>query len=150
MLFIPVNKRKPLLCFHVVIIIPPTQQSCWRGILVSLRPSVCPSHTPCPLCSAASFGWIHFIFTHLMSINFRECVACEVSYKILKFEFLAIFFLICNFNFVLFWLRIWCESLVWVIMGRWGVSKNPGVLVVLVLINSSNLFTDIRVASLLF
>ena len=33
---------------------------------------------------------------------------------------------------MLFWLGIWCESLVWVIMGRRGVSQNAGVLVVLV------------------
>ena len=39
------------------------------------------------------------------------------------------FFKICNFDFVLFWLGIWCESLVWVIMGRLGVSQNAGVLV---------------------
>ena len=42
------------------------------------------------------------------------------------------FYKICNFDFVLFWLGIWCESLVWVIMGRRGVSQNAGVLVVLV------------------
>ena len=30
------------------------------------------------------------------------------------------FFKICNFDFVLFWLGIWCESLVWVIIGRRG------------------------------
>ena len=33
---------------------------------------------------------------------------------------------------MLFWLGIWCESLVCVIMGRRGVSQNAGVLVVLV------------------
>ena len=32
----------------------------------------------------------------------------------------------------MFWLGIWCESLVWVIMGRRGVSQNVGILVVLV------------------
>ena len=36
-------------------------------------------------------------------------------------------------DFVFFWLGIWCESLVSVIMGWWGVSQNTGVLVVLVL-----------------
>ena len=41
------------------------------------------------------------------------------------------FFKICSFDFVLFWLGVWCESLVWVIMGRRGVSQNAGVLVVL-------------------
>ena len=46
-----------------------------------------------------------------------------------------LFLLICNFDFVSFWLRIWCESLVWVIMGRRGVSQNAGVLVVLIISN---------------
>ena len=40
---------------------------------------------------------------------------------------------ICYFDFVLFWHGIWCESVVWVIMGRRGVSQNSGVLVVLVI-----------------
>ena len=44
------------------------------------------------------------------------------------------FFKICNFDFILFWLGIWCEPLVWVMMGRWGVSQNAGVLVVLIII----------------
>ena len=44
------------------------------------------------------------------------------------------FLSICNFDFVLFWLGIWCESLVWVIMGRRWVSQNAGVLVVLVMV----------------
>ena len=39
---------------------------------------------------------------------------------------------ICNYEFVFFWLGIWCESLVWVIMGRRGISQNAGVLIVLV------------------
>ena len=38
-----------------------------------------------------------------------------------------------RFGFVVFWLGIWCESLVWVIMGRQGVSQNASVLVVLVM-----------------
>ena len=47
------------------------------------------------------------------------------------------FFKICNF--VLFWLGIWCEPLVWVIMGwqgrGWGSQVgNAGVLVVLVIL----------------
>ena len=34
-----------------------------------------------------------------------------------------LFVLICNFDIVLFWLGFWCESLVWVIMGRRGISE---------------------------
>ena len=40
------------------------------------------------------------------------------------------FFNICNFVLSRLW--IWCISLVWVVMGRLGVSQNTGVLVVLV------------------
>ena len=68
------------------------------GILVSLRPSVCPS-VPHPV---------------------------SALYRLQNFKH---FLKICNFYFVLFWLGIWCEPLVWVIMGRWGVSQNAGVLV---------------------
>ena len=32
----------------------------------SVCPSVCPYRIPCPLCSAYSFSWIHFIFIHLI------------------------------------------------------------------------------------
>ena len=52
--------------------------------------------------------------------------------KFQNLNFWHFFFLICNFDFALFWLRIWCESLIWVIMGRRGLSQNAGVLVVLV------------------
>ena len=41
-------------------------------------------------------------------------------------------FLICNFDFVFFWLGIQYDSMVWVIMRRRGCSQNAGVLVVLV------------------
>ena len=104
----------------------------------SVRPFVCPSvHlsvrpssrvrsvTPTVLVGSISYLYI-------LSSNFRRCVECNVFCKISRFEFLAIF-KICNFDFVLFWLGIWCESLVWVIMGWQGVSQNAGILVVLVL-----------------
>ena len=71
-------------------------------------------------------------YLYILSSNFRRCVACKVSSQILKFEFFAIF-LIFEFDFVFFSLGIWCESLVWVIMERRGVSQNAGVLVVLVI-----------------
>ena len=112
------------------------------GILVSLRPSICPfvgtSVRPSrvrptsgvrSVASTVLVGSISYLY--ILSSNFRRCVGCKVSCKISKFEVLAIF-KICNFDFVLFWLGIWCESLVWVIMGQRGVSQNTGVLVVLV------------------
>ena len=122
-----------------VVIIPPAQRSCCGGWGVywfhSVRPSVrprpsvpCPSHIPCPLCSFFSSGWIHFIFIHLIK---QLQKVCRVQSFLQHLKFWQ-FFKICNFDFVLFWLGIWCESLVWVIMGRRGVSQNAGVLVVLV------------------
>ena len=110
------------------VFIPLAQQSCWGGILVSLRPSVCrsvrpsvprPSRIPCPLCSFYSSGWTHFIFMHLIKQLEKVCRVQSFlqNFKIWNFDN---FFEICNFDFALFWLGIWCESLVWVIMGWRG------------------------------
>ena len=104
----------------------------FHSVRLSVRLSVRPYHIPCPLCSTYSSSWIHFIFIHLIKQLQRVCRVL-IFLQNLKFWFLAIFFKYCNFHFVLFWLGIWCESLVWVNMGRRGVSQNAGVLVVLVL-----------------
>ena len=123
-------------CLNIVI--PPAQRSCWGGgggILVSLRPSsVRPSVRPASRVRSVAptvlVGSISYLY--ILSSNFRRCVACLLqNCKICIFGNL---FKICNFDFdfVLFWLGIWCESLVWVIMGRRRVSQNAGVLVVLV------------------
>ena len=78
----------------LVIIIPPTQRSCWgvywfHSVRPSVRLSVRPSRIPRPLCSAYSSGWIHFIFIHLIK---QLQKVCRVSYQISKFEFLSFFF----------------------------------------------------------
>ena len=130
-----------MLC-EVFLIIPPAQQSCWgvywfHLVRPSVRPSVRPASVPrpscipCPLCSAYSSGWIHFIFVHHIKQLQKVCHMYSFlqNFKIWIF---GNFFSICSFDFVLFWLGVWCESLVWVIMGRRGVSQNTGVLVVLV------------------
>ena len=116
--------------YLVVVIIFPTQRNCWGGILVSLHPSVCSSRIPCPLCSAHSSGWIHFIFVHLIKQLQKVCrvYSCMENFKIWIF---GKFFKFVTLT-VFFWLGIWCESLVWVIMGQQGVSQNAGILVVLV------------------
>ena len=44
-----------------------------EGILVSLRPSLCPSRIPCPLFSTYSSGWIHFIFLPLIKQLQKVC-----------------------------------------------------------------------------
>ena len=86
-------------------------------------------------------GSISYLYN--LSSNIRRCVVCKVSCNISKFEFLA-FFLNCNFDLVFFSFGISCESLVWVIVGRQGVSQNAGVLVVLVS------FYDIVLYNLIF
>ena len=52
------------------------------------------------------------------------------KFKNLKFWWI---FLICNFDFVFLWLGIQYDSVVWVIMRRWGYPQNAGILVVLVM-----------------
>ena len=99
------------------------------SVHLSIRLSICPSRILCPLCRAYSSCWIYVIFIHLIK---QLQKVCKVTCKILNLNFWQ-FFKICNFDFVLFWLGIWCEPLVWIIMGWWGVSQNAGVLVVLVL-----------------
>ena len=95
----------------------------------SIRPFVRPSRILCPLCSTYSSGWIHFIYIHLTEQLQKVFWTFLQNFKIRIF---GNFFKICSFDFVLFWLCIWFESLVWVIMGRRGVSQNTVILVVLV------------------
>ena len=73
------------------IIIPTTKLL--GGILVSLRPSVRPSVRPVSCVhSVAPTVLVGLIsYSYIISSNFRRCVACNVSCKISKFEFLAIF-----------------------------------------------------------
>ena len=119
-----------LMPWHLVS--PSHQQLCYYtpellgGILVSLCPCVRPSRILCALCSTYSPAWIQFIFIHFIKQLQNVCCVQSFLQNLNFWQFLKI----CNF--VLFWLGIWCESLVWVIMGRWGVSQNAGVLVVLV------------------
>ena len=97
----------------------------------SVRPSVPRPYRVCPpsyvrsVAPTVLVGSISYL--HILSSNFRRCVPCQVSCKIY-----GNFLKYVSFNIVLFWLGIWCESLVWVITGRRGVSQNAGVLVVLV------------------
>ena len=89
-----------------------------------VRPSVRPFRIPFPLCSAYSSGWIYFMFIHLIKQIQKVCRLWSYLQNLNIWHFLKF-----NFDFVLFWRGIWCESLVWLIMGRRGVSHNAGVLV---------------------
>ena len=96
------------------------------GIVVSVRlsarPSDCPSRILCPLCSAYSFGWIHFIFHIYTSYQATsECVSCV--------KFLAKF---QSLNFWQFFKIGKFDSGGWGGGGCGGLSQNAGVLVVLV------------------
>ena len=82
-----------------------------------------PSRIPCLLCSAYSSDWIHLIFLHLIKQLQKVCRVSSFVRNCKNVKFWQVF-KICNLDFVSFWLGIWCESLVWVIMGRRGVSQN--------------------------
>ena len=74
--------------------------------------------------------WLDPFHIHTSYQATSEGMSCvKFLAKFLNLNFWQ-FFKICDF--VLFWLGIWCESLVWVIMGRRGLSQNAGILVVLV------------------
>ena len=101
----------------------------------SIRPFV---HPPPRFRSVAPTVLVRSIsYLYILSSNFRRCVVCKVYGKKIQNLYFWQFFKICNFDFVLFWLGMWCESLVWVIMGRQGVSQNADVLAVLVFIQIS-------------
>ena len=72
----------------IKLIIPPASTKLKGGILVSPCPSVCPSvclwTESCPLCIFNNTHRIHFIW-HILSSNFRRCVACKVCIKVKKF-----------------------------------------------------------------
>ena len=110
--------------YSVEFIIRPAGTKLKGGILVSRHPSVplsvCPCVCPsicgqncvCSVSCAILAGSI--LYLHILSGNFRWCVTYNVFSKILKLVFLQIYW-ICKF--VLFWLGIWYESTIWVIMG---------------------------------
>ena len=95
---------------------------------MSVRPSV-PHPVSALLCLQFWLDPFHIYTSHQATSEGASHVKFLAQFKNLYF---GQFFKICNFDFVLFWLGIWCKWLVWVIMGQRGVSQNAGVLVVLV------------------
>ena len=114
--------------FHSTIITFNIRWSCWgyigftSSVRLSVSLSICPAslvHSAAPTVLVGSISYIY-----ILSNNFWRCVMYQVSRKLSKFEFFGNFFNMCNLlDFVLFWLGIWCQSLVWVIMGRRGISE---------------------------
>ena len=85
---------------------------------LSVCPSVCGQNHVRFVTSIIPAGSISYL--HILLMNFRRCVTCNVAAKFKKLNFWQIF-QICCFDLVLFWLGIWYESIVWLIMGWWGV-----------------------------
>ena len=94
-------KTFPLLphdCLFHQLIIPSAQRSCWG--YNTFTPSVCPSICLLVCLSVHPASRVHSVvptvlvgsisYLYILSSNFRRCVACKVSCKILNFEFLAI------------------------------------------------------------
>ena len=102
--------EKPLLLY------PPHNEVVGVGVywFHSVRPSVRPASR---VRSVAPTVLVDFIFIHLISSNFWRCVACDVSCEIWIFCNLFLFVTLNLFSFD------WCESPVWVIMGRRGISE---------------------------
>ena len=85
---------------------------------MSVRLSICGQDHVRSVSSTILVGSISYL--HILSSNFRRCVACDICFKIQKFWQIL---LICNFDFVFFWLGIQYDSIEWVIMRRRGVSS---------------------------
>ena len=97
--------------------------------------SVCGQNRVLSVFSAILIGSISYL--HILSSNFRECVACNVCSKIKKNWSLGEFCKFSTLIFILFWLGIQYESVVCVIMrggggGGGGYPQNVGIVVVLV------------------
>ena len=81
LVWVEATRQRQLLCYLARVgpmIIPLAQRSCWgvywfHSVSLSVRLSVRPSRIPCPLCSTCSFGWIYFIFIHLIKQLQKVC-----------------------------------------------------------------------------
>ena len=89
-------------------------------VRLSIRLSIHLRTESCLLCNFHNIKWIHFMFTYLIKHLQKVCrmLSWLQHFKIWIF---GNFFQICNFNFVLFWLGIWNESIVRVMMGWRGI-----------------------------
>ena len=73
---------------------PHPQRSCWGvywfySVCPSIHPSVCPTSGVCSVGPTVLVGSISYL--HILSSNFRRCVAFKASCTISKFVILAIF-----------------------------------------------------------
>ena len=135
-LFRWINSKKYSFCYYTKLL---------GGILVSLRPSallsvclsVCPSVSPASRVHSLAPTVLVGSISNLYQATSEGVSLVKLLEKFHNLNFWQLF-KICSFDFVLFWLRICCESLVWVIMGWRGVSQNAGILVILVVSDIPN------------
>ena len=93
--FIDMGWKSDLIVSRWVFIIPPLQRSkgvYWFHLVrLSVRPSVCLSvcgqNRVRSVSSTILVGSISYL--HILSRNFRKCVACKVCFKILQFRIFA-------------------------------------------------------------
>ena len=104
--------------WYKVIIIPHASMKLkggYTGLTLSVRLSVHLWTESCPLFIFNNTRWIHLIIINLIKQLQNVC-----RLTILKFEFLTNF---TNCIFVLFWFGIQYGSIVWVVMGPWGIIR---------------------------
>ena len=110
-----------IMFLYQVLFLYPHFNEVWRGDTgssLSIHPSVWERKCICAVFSTIQSGSI--LYLYILSSKDRRCVTYKYFfYTILKCEYLAFFFLIYHFDFVLFWLWIRYESIVSVIMGWW-------------------------------
>ena len=122
---------------NITLLYPLLQRSWKGGILVSPCPSVRPSVrlSVCPPVDKI----VSALYLQQYSLDpFHICTSYQATKEgvsrvmpVSKFKNLKFWgiFLICNFDFVFFWHGIQYDSVVWIIMRRWGYPQNAGVLV---------------------
>ena len=123
-LFRWINSKKYSFCYYTKLL---------GGILVSLRPSallsvclsVCPSVSPASRVHSLAPTVLVGSISYLYQATSGGVSLVKLLEKFHNLNFWH-FFKICSFDFVLFWLRICCESLVWVIVGGWVVGGGGG------------------------
>ena len=113
--------------FYTSIGIPRLSSDCLTTVLLCSPsvPSVCPSFRPSVRSAFHVRSVAPTVLVESISYLYTSYQATSEGVSpvkfLTKFGFLVVFFKLYNFDFVLLWLGIWCESVVWVIMGRgWG------------------------------
>ena len=97
----------------------------YTGFTLTVCPSaslsVCEQNSVRSVSSTILTGSISYL--QILSSNFRRCVACKIFPTSKNLKFWQILW-ICYFDFVLFWIGIQYESIVWVTR-MWNMISSP-------------------------